>query len=269
LPTLANMTFSVLYFGDIVGEPGRDAIRELLPQLQSQYEPDLVLANAENATHGRGFIMKHYNELRGLGIDGFSSGDHIWRNEDLLAEMDKPNVMITRPANFPKAPGKGFVDFIVKGKRVRLINLIGRVFMHAQVDNPFTTFDRLVEEFPKPDAVIVDFHAEATSEKRCLAEYINGRAQLVVGTHTHVPTADAQILASGTAFISDLGMAGPQDSSLGADKNEAIKGFLTGLPWRYSVSAGQCELGAAFCTIDFASGKAVRIEHIRKFTSTH
>ncbi|MBU6388955.1 YmdB family metallophosphoesterase [Patescibacteria group bacterium] len=262
------MTFSVLYMGDIVGEPGREAVAELLPGLKKQYDPDLILANAENATHGQGLNPQHYQYLKKLGIDGLSSGDHIWRYDEIIAELDKPDVMVTRPANYPGSPGKGYLDFVVKGKRVRMINLIGRVFMQANLDSPFFTFDRLVTEPPAPDAVIVDFHAEATSEKRCLAEYIDGRAQLVVGTHTHVPTADAQILASGTGFISDLGMTGPRDSSLGADKREVIKNFLTGMPWRYTVGAGQCELGAVFCTIDFESKRATRIEPIRQFTAS-
>jgi len=260
------MEFSVLYFGDIVGEPGRSVVAEVLPDLIKEFEPDLVLANIENATHGKGVLPKHYAELRKIGIDGFSSGDHIFRFDELYPEMNKPDFMLARPANYPdKAPGKGYLDFVVKGKRVRLINLMGRVFMHNNVSSPFEMFDRIAEIGPKPDAIIVDMHAEATSEKRALAEYVGGRAQLIVGTHTHVPTADAQILANGAAFISDLGMCGPQDSSLGADKNEALKGFLTGLPWRYSVASGQCELGAAFATIDFDSQTAHHIEHIRRF----
>lgn len=260
------MELRILYIGDIVAEPGRKAVAELLPALKDQYQPDLILANGENTTHGRGMNRAHYDYLRSLGIDGFSSGDHIWHVEDFVQELNNPEIMVARPANYVDAPGRGFLDFTVKGKRVRLINLMGRTFMGNNVDSPFHTFDRLLNEQPKPDLLLVDFHAEATSEKRCLAEYIDGRAQLVVGTHTHVPTADAQILPSGTAFITDLGMVGPKDSSLGADKNAALKNFLTGLPWRYTVSAGQCELGAAFATIDFDSKKATHIEHIRRFT---
>lgn len=262
------MQFSLLYFGDIVGEPGRDAVAKALPELRERYQPDLVLANIENATHGRGVNYRHYQELKRLGIDGFSSGDHIWRYEELLPELDNPDTMIARPGNYPQAPGRGYLDFVVKGKRVRLISLIGRVFTSAtNADSPFHTFDRLAKEGQEPDAIIVDFHAEATSEKRALAEYVGGRAQVVVGTHTHVPTADAQILGNGAAFISDLGMCGPQDSSLGADKTEALKGFLTGLPWRYTVAAGECELGAVFATIDFDAKRAVHIEHIRRFVN--
>lgn len=262
------MEISILYIGDIVGEPGRDAVAELLPGIKKQFDPDLILANCENATHGRGFSKKHYDFLTSLGIDAFTSGDHIWNSkEDFIKELNDPKLLVTRPANYSKAPGKGFLDLTVKGKRLRLINLMGRVFTGAtNLESPFHTFDVIYTEHPKPDVVVVDFHAEATSEKRAFAEHVDGRAQLVVGTHTHVPTADAQILAQGTAFISDLGMTGPKDSSLGADKTEVLKNFLTGLPWRYNVGTGQCELGAVFCRIDTTSNRAVHIEHIRQFT---
>jgi len=181
--------------------------------------------------------------------------------------LDDPKTAVIRPANYPKAPGRGWMDITVKGKRVRLINLQGRVFMKDGLDNPFAAFDKIVAEYPAPDAVIVDFHAEATSEKRAFAEYVDGRAQLVVGTHTHVPTGDAQVLPNGTAYITDLGMTGPQDSCLGADKKEIVQSFLTGMPWRYTVGTGQCELGAAFSVIDYESKRALSIEHIRRFTT--
>lgn len=262
------MEISVLFIGDIVGEPGRQAVAEILPDLKKEFDPDLILANADNVTHGRGFNRRHHDELLKLGIEGFTSGDHIWRFDDFVAELDSPKVMVARPANFHKAPGKGYLDFIVKGKRVRLVHLLGQVFMSSHVDSPFYAFDEALAKTPEPDIVLVDFHAEATSEKRALAEYLDGRAQLVVGSHTHVPTADAHILSGGTAFISDMGMTGPQDSSLGADKHEVLKNFLTGLPWRYTVAVGQCELGAVFCTIDVTEKRATHIEHIRRLTST-
>ena len=262
------MELRVLYIGDIVGRPGREAVAELLPGLREEFKPDLILANAENATHGHGLSPEHYRELLRLGIDAFSMGDHIWNRTDLMPEMDGKDFMLVRPANYRGVPGKRFLDLTVMGKRVRLINLLGRVFMTPSVDNPFHTVDELLNIAPKPDLVIVDMHAEATSEKRMMAEHLNGRAQLVVGTHTHVPTADAQILSKGTAFISDLGMVGPQDSSLGAEKSEVLKSFLTGLPWRYSLGEGQCELGATFCVIDVSSQQATHIEHIRRFTTT-
>lgn len=260
------MEIRVLYFGDVVGEPGRQAIAELLPGLREEYQPDVIFLNAENATHGKGISFEHYKELKALGIDAFSTGDHIWQSPDIVQEMDNPSLMLVRPANYVNSPGRGYLDLTVKGKRIRLINLLGRVFTGANVDNPFTTLDRILEE-PGYDHAIVDFHAEATSEKRMFAEYADGRAVLVVGTHTHVPTADAQILPKGTAFISDIGMTGPQDSSLGADKEPVLKNFLTGLPWRYSVATGHCELGAVFSTFDPEQNRATHIEHMRRFTS--
>ena len=260
------MQLSILYFGDIVGRSGREAVASALPALRKEFKPDLVLANIENATHGRGVLKRHYDELISIGIDAFSSGDHIWKFKELLPDLDRSDLQLVRPANYPKAPGKRFLDLNVKGKRVRLINLLGRTFMGANVDSPFSTFDLIAKEAPLPDIILVDFHAEATSEKRALAEYVGGRAQLVVGTHTHVPTADAKVLPNGCAFISDLGMCGPEDSSLGAEKNEAIRGFLTGLPWHYSLAKGECELGAVFVEIDFETKTAQRIEHLRRFS---
>ena len=261
------MNATVLFFGDIVGRPGREALAELLPGLKVEYQPDLVLANLENATHGRGILPRHLTELASLGIDAFTAGDHLWKFKEILPELDKPQTAVVRPANYPTAvPGKRFLDLTVKGKRVRLISLMGRTFMHSQVDSPFAALDELLQRAPLPDAVIVDVHAEATSEKRALAEYAAGRVQLQVGTHTHVPTADAQVLPSGTAFISDLGMCGPTGSSLGAEKFEVIKGFLTGLPWNYTVAPGACEIGAVVATISLTGSPAERIEHIRRFS---
>jgi 2',3'-cyclic-nucleotide 2'-phosphodiesterase len=260
------MEIRVLCIGDIVGGPGREAVAELLPGLKEEFEPDLIIANAENATHGKGVSFEHYKELSKLGIDMFTSGDHIWQSPDIVPDLDNPNVAVIRPANYAGAPGKGFRDITVKGKRVRVINLMGRVFTGANVENPFHTLDAILDEHGY-DIAIIDFHGEATSEKRMLAEYADGRASLIFGTHTHVPTADAQVLPQGSGFITDLGMVGPRDSSLGADKDSVLKNFLTGLPWRYSLASGQCELGAAFCIIDAGSKQALRIEHIRRFTT--
>ena len=261
------MEATILFFGDIVGRPGREAVAEALPELRKQYAPDLVLANLENVTHGRGVLPKHVQELMNLGIDAFTAGDHLWKFKEILPELDRPNIPIVRPANYPKTvPGKRYLDIIVKGKRVRILSLIGRTFMHAPVDSPFAVLNEILAVQPLPDAVILDVHAEATSEKRALAEYAAGRVQLQVGTHTHVPTADAQILPNGTAFITDLGMCGPTDSSLGAEKGEAIKGFLTGLPWNYTVAEGMCEIGAVIATISLDQTPAQRIEHIRRFS---
>jgi metallophosphoesterase (TIGR00282 family) len=259
------MDLRILFFGDVVGRPGREALAMAVPELREEFQPDVLLANVENATHGRGVNPGHVAFFQELGFDGLTSGDHVWQYREVFPVMEQADSPLIRPANFPQAPGKGWADLTVKGKRLRLINLQGRVFMNESVDSPFTTFDRLVAQPPLPDVVVVDFHAEATSEKRAFAEYADGRAQLVVGTHTHVPTADAQILAGGTAFITDIGMVGPKDSSLGAEKAEVIQHFLTGLPWRYMVGTGQCELGAVFCHINLEKRHAIHVEHIRRF----
>lgn len=259
------MELRILYFGDIVGRPGRETIAYWLPQLREQYLPDLVLANGENASHGHGLSEAHYRELSALGIDAFTTGDHIWQTAD-LQYLDSKHTQVVRPANYRTEQGKRFLDLQVIGKRVRLVNLLGRVFMAPNTDNAFHVIDEILATEPRADIVLVDFHAEATSEKRCFAEYVDGRASLVVGTHTHVPTADAQILPNGTAFISDLGMTGPKNSSLGAEKLTVINSFLTGQPWRYSVAEGECELGAVFTTINIETAKATSITHIRQFT---
>jgi 2',3'-cyclic-nucleotide 2'-phosphodiesterase len=261
------MTISVLYFGDIVGRPGLEAIRELLPELKAELQPDVVFANIENASHGHGVSKVRYDELVAAGIDGFSGGDHIWNNPDIMKYLDRQDVLIARPANYSDAPGKGYCDIIIKGKRVRVISLLGRVFMSQQVENPFRVIDDLLSKtHPKADVTILDMHAEATSEKRSMATHLDGRVSLQVGTHTHVPTADAQILPGGMGFISDLGMVGPTDSSLGAAKEPVLRNFLTGMPWRYSLATGQCELGAVFARINVETGKTEHIQHIRRIT---
>ena len=261
----ANMELSILYFGDVVGSEGYNALAIELPALVEKYSPDLLLANIENISHGRGVHPVQYQEMLDLGFSAFTSGDHVWHFKETLPLLDQPNVLLLRPANYANCPGKGYVDIDAKGKRLRLINLEGRVFMPTtNLDNPFTTFDAIMNTGPKPDLVIVDFHAEATSEKRAFAEYALGRAHLVVGTHTHVPTADAQIIDQKMGFISDLGMNGPHDSCLGAQKEQIIKSFLTGLPWRYNVGEGECELGALYCKFNIEEGKAIEIEHFRK-----
>ncbi|HSI20911.1 MAG TPA: YmdB family metallophosphoesterase, partial [Verrucomicrobiae bacterium] len=155
------MEIRVLYFGDIVGEPGREAVEEILPSLREEFQPDVVFANAENATHGKGVSYAHYKELLALGIDAFSTGDHIWQSVDIAQEMERPDLMLIRPANYAGTPGKGFLDLVIKGKRIRLINLLGRVFTGANVDNPFLELDKILAE-PGYDHAIVDFHAEAT-----------------------------------------------------------------------------------------------------------
>jgi len=254
----------ILFLGDIVGKPGRRAVRELLPVLKQQHGIDLVIANGENASHGRGLSPQHYDELRAAGVDWFTSGDHIWNRPDIFPYLDAQNVQILRPANFAGVvPGRGLASFEVNQTPIHLVNLQGRVFMGESTDNPFTVFDQLTKNLS--GVILVDFHAEATSEKWAFGHHVTNRAAAVVGTHTHVQTADERILGAGTAFISDLGMCGSIDSNIGAEKGTIVNHFLTGLPWKYEVAEGDpIWLSGALVTIDPVTQRAVAIERIKE-----
>ncbi|MEK7460697.1 MAG: TIGR00282 family metallophosphoesterase [Patescibacteria group bacterium] len=254
----------ILIIGDIVGKPGRRAVTEILPQLKIDHSIDLVIANGENVSHGRGLSFNHYEALREVGIDWFTSGNHIWARADILPYLDDPKIQIIRPANYPGAvPGRGIASFKVGTTPIHLLNLMGRVFMAEETDNPFRLFDELIEKLK--GVIIVDFHAEATSEKWAFGHHVTDRATAVVGTHTHVPTADERLLGAGTAFISDIGMTGPIDSNIGAEKGTIINHFLTGLPWRYEVAEnGPIWFNAVLVTIDVKTHRATHIERIQK-----
>jgi len=261
------MELKVLFFGDIVGEGGRAAIAQQLLDWKQEHRPDLIIANAENATHGKGLQASHAKALRDLGIDVLTGGDHTWKYEDIYPVLEDEKSQVLRPDNYEDSPGRGVVDVVVLGRRVRIMNLLGRVFMNANVDNPFLRFDDLLAEGPTPDVVIVDFHAEATSEKAAFAHYVDGRAHLVFGTHTHVPTADARILPQGCGIISDAGMCGPTNSILGVLPSEPLRNFLTGRPWRYTLAEEDIEIGAVVATIDLANKRCTSIQHLRTIVS--
>ena len=258
---------NILLIGDIVGKPGRRAVTEILPTLIKERAIDLVVANGENLSHGRGLSLGHYEAMRAVGVDWLTSGNHIWARPDIFPHLDDPNVQILRPANYPGAvPGRGLASFSIGKTSIHLLNLMGRVFMAEGTDNPFLTFDELTKKLK--GVVIVDFHAEATSEKWAFGHHVTDRAAIVVGTHTHVPTADERILGRGTAFISDIGMTGPIDSNIGAEKGTIINHFLTGLPWRYEVAeAGPIWFNAVLVTIDVKTYQATTIERIQKVLS--
>ena len=241
----------ILFIGDIVGRPGREAVAELLPALRREYAPDFVIANGENISGGKGLNSKNLDEMLKVGVDFFTSGNHIMRNKDLFPRMDEKEPKIIRPANFPPDnPGRGWrILETALMKRLLVINLHGRVFIKQDYDCPFRAANRILEETAHEhiDEILVDFHAEATSEKAALAHYLDGRVTYFVGTHTHVPTADAQILPEGTAFISDVGMVGLKDSIIGVNKEEVIKNFLTQMPVKHQIAAeGTCVFGAVF-----------------------
>lgn len=229
---------NILFFGDVVGQPGRAAIKKILPTWKEKHKIDFTIANCENIAHGKGITEQTLNEMFAAGIDLATSGDHIWSKEEARSLLTNKKYPLIRPANYPEgAPGNGYYLAQLRTKKILVINLIGRVFMRQQYDDPFRKADQIIDEIgDEADAIIVDWHAEATSEKVCLGWYLDGRVSAVLGTHTHIPTADARILPQGAAYISDVGMTGAKNSSLGAKKELAIESFLTQMPFKYEVS---------------------------------
>jgi len=248
----------ILVIGDIIGRPGRQAIHEFLPLLRKQYRLNLVIANGENVAGGFGLTSATAGELVEDGVDVLTSGNHIWAQKEILPYLDA-DTPILRPLNYPDGtPGRGY---LITGKTL-VVNLIGRTFM-SNYDCPFRAMDKLLAEMkPKPPIIIVDFHAEATSEKVALGRYLDGRVSAVLGTHTHVGTIDAQLLPQGTAYVTDIGMTGPTDSVIGDDAQAVIQRFLTMMPHRLSVGKGKAVLNAIMIEVDKDSGRATSIERI-------
>ena len=244
--------------GDIIGKPGRQAVQELLPGLREQYGLDLVIANAENAAGGIGLTPNTAKELLDAGVDVLTSGNHIWAQKEIIPYLDG-EMPILRPLNYPPSvPGRGY---IITG-RTMVVNLIGRTFM-SDFDCPFRAMDQLLAELEhRPAVIIVDFHAEATSEKVAMGRYLDGRVSAVLGTHTHVGTIDAQLLPQGTAYVTDIGMTGPLDSVIGDDTEAVIRRFLTIMPHRLSVGKGKTIFNTVLVRIDGDSGRAISIERI-------
>jgi metallophosphoesterase (TIGR00282 family) len=248
----------ILAIGDIIGKPGRRAVRALLPALRRKYGLHLVIANAENIAGGFGATPDTARELLETGIDVLTSGNHIWAQKEIIPTLEAPSPIL-RPLNYPPGvPGQGCLWW----HNVLIINLVGRTFM-GNVDCPFRTVDQLLRELEnKPEAIVVDFHAEATSEKNALGRYLDGRVSAVVGTHTHVGTIDARILPGGTAYVTDIGMVGPSDSVIGDDVGEVIKRFLTHLPSRLSVGKGPVTFNSVLVEVDTSTGRATSIARI-------
>ncbi|KEZ54321.1 TIGR00282 family metallophosphoesterase [Metabacillus indicus] len=252
----------LLFVGDVVGSPGRDMIKEYLPKLKKKFRPSLTIVNGENAAHGKGLTQKIYHELIQAGAQVITMGNHTWDKREIFEFIEEVPHLI-RPANFPEGtPGEGITYIKADGKEVAVINLQGRTFL-APIDCPFKKADELIEEARKRTPIIfVDFHAEATSEKQAMGWYLDGKASAVVGTHTHVQTADERILDHGTAFITDVGMTGPYDGILGVEREAVIKRFLTNLPVRFEVTEGKAQLSAIVVDINDKTGKASKIERI-------
>ncbi len=253
----------ILMVGDVVGRTGRYFFMEQTPELKQKKSIDMVVVNGENAAHGKGLTPNIFDELITGGADVVTSGNHIWDNSNVLRIIDEEPFLI-RPANYPEdSPGRGFCIFPVGKKKIGVINLAGRTFM-PPLDCPFRLGDKLLNSLKKHcDIILADFHAEATSEKLAFANYFDGRLTAVVGTHTHVQTADEKILPKGTAYISDLGMVGAENSILGMAAEPVIKRFLTGRPGKFEVAEGAAIYCAALIHIDDTTNKAVKIERIQ------
>jgi metallophosphoesterase (TIGR00282 family) len=248
----------ILAIGDIIGNPGRQTIQRLLPQIRQDYSIDMVIANGENVAGGFGLTSNTAKELFNAGVDVLTSGNHIWAQKEILPYLDS-DMPILRPLNYPPGViGRGYVLH----KKVLVVNLIGRTFI-GNFDCPFRAMDKLLSELKdRPKIIVVDFHAEATSEKVAMGYYLDGRVSAVVGTHIHVGTIDASVLPNGAAYVTDIGMTGPMHSVIGDDIEDVLKRFLTGIPNRLSVAKGRSSLNAVLFNVDEASGCATSIQRI-------
>jgi metallophosphoesterase (TIGR00282 family) len=253
----------LLFVGDVMGKPGRRALRSILPRLVDHHRTDFVVVNVENAAGGFGITPEIMDELSDLPIDCFTTGNHVWDKREGMDLLDR-DPRLLRPANYPEGNhGKGvYVGETAAGIPVAVMNLEGRVFM-SQLESPFLVADRLLAQLDKKVKVVfIDFHAEATSEKQALAFYLDGKVSAVIGTHTHVPTADERVLANGTALLTDVGMTGPYESIIGMRVDKVLKRFLLQTPSSFEVAKRDVRLAAALVDIDEKTGKARKIERM-------
>lgn len=260
------MTMNIFFAGDIVGKPGRRAVETLYPLIKERYAIDAFVANGENAAGGSGITSDIVWQLHSLGVDVITMGDHVWRQKDILRVIDEDHRLI-RPANFPPGtPGSGSTVLDVRGKgRIGVINVVGRVLMfRLPLDCPFLAVERELSKVKtETEVVIVDFHAEATSETLAFGRFLDGRVSAVLGTHTHVQTADEAILDGGTAYITDCGMTGPFRSILGREIEPVVRHFVTRMPAPFRVAKEDIRLSGVILEIDDRTGKAARIERIQ------
>jgi len=267
----------ILFLGDIIGRPGREALAVLIPKLKKKYKPDLIVANGENLAHGIGITKITFEQAVSIGIDVLTGGNHIFRKKEAFALLEDEQIPLVRPLNYPKGtPGRGFFVYQQGLKRIMIVNLIGRVFFQENFDDPFAAIEELLEDYTlkseevaegkeKMDAIIVDFHAEATSEKKAMGYFLDGRVSAVIGTHTHIQTNDETILSEGTAYITDAGMIGVERSIIGADINSIMPRFLKQMPTQMEVAGeGEVEAGGVLLEIKKHSGMAENIVKIRE-----
>lgn len=253
---------NILIIGDIVGICGVNKVKEILPKFKKDNKIDFVIANAENSADGMGITSKIFKELLVAGVDVVTMGNHTWGKKDIFSFIDNPKLI--RPANYSKGVvGKGFGIYECKGKKIGVINLIGRTDMNVLSENPFTVANDIVEKIKnKTDIIIIDFHAEATAEKIAMGIYLDGKITALYGTHTHVQTADEHILENGTGYISDIGMTGPIKSVIGMESKASIKRFVTSLPERYKLAEGPCCLNGCIFEINDENCRVEKINRI-------
>lgn len=253
--------FRILFVADVVGQPGRDGLRALLPEVKDEFQPHLTIVNGENSAGGFGITAKTAAEIRAAGADVVTTGNHVWDRSQFVQEIDSLDYVL-RPHNFPPgAPGRGALEVTADGERLLVMNLQGRIFL-PDLDDPFRAADEILNTHPDAGLVFCDMHAEATSEKIAMGWFLDGRATVVVGTHTHVPTADLRILPGGTAYVTDVGMVGPRDGVIGVDRQAALGRFLTGMPHRFETATGVVTFNSVLVTISRPTRRAKSIQRI-------
>jgi len=254
-------TYRILFLGDIVGRPGRDIVKEALPSLKSSYEPLFVIANGENSAGGVGITGAIADDLFGFGIDAITLGNHAFNKREVYGYLDGPKPIV-RPYNMPASvPGKGTAVIEKQGVRLLVANLCGRVFMDG-FNDPFASSDEIVAASDTPN-ILIDFHAEATSEKIAMGYHLEGRVSAVIGTHTHVSTADECVLPGGTAYITDVGMCGPRNSVLGMSKDLILRRFRTNLPEKFEVANEPGVINAILLDVEYNTGRAAAVQRLR------
>lgn len=254
---------NILLVGDICGKPGRAAARRCIPKLRKEYAVDFVVANGENAAGGNGLTKAVLDEIYSFGVDVVTTGNHIWDKKEIFQFIEREERLV-RPANYPPgAPGRGYTIVEAAGKRVGVVNLSGSSFM-PPIDCPFRKMDEILAQIESLcDVILLDFHAETTSEKMAMGWYLDGKATCVVGTHTHIQTADERILPGGTAYLTDLGMAGPWHSILGVKKEAVIQKFLSAMPVRFELADGPLVFCGALLSLDSDTARAKHIRRIQ------
>lgn len=257
----------VVFFGDVVGKPGRRGVAKYLAELRAVEQPDFVVANGENTAGGIGIDPGSARELLAAGVDVLTTGNHVWAKREIVEYLADSDTVL-RPANFaPNTPGWGYSIKTKNGEAVAVVNLIGRVFMNTY-DCPFRAADAVLQQIgSRARVIVVDMHAEATSEKVAMGWYLDGRASVVVGSHTHIQTSDERILPGGTAYLTDAGMCGPRDSVIGMKREQVLRRFLTQMPARFDVADGPVVVQGVIVDVDAGSGKAMRIRRFQEVVS--